>query len=151
MTLDRPFMCCVISPPRKRMCFLCPLGHAPCGAHSVPYEPNCASLLRKEFSSCAQKLTVFAILPLPSCKRFLTSRIYDNEFKVFKYWVLAANGIVGKAYRHEIGFFTTTPSILIFFLKPKLITPLHMCPNRYILLLIVYSIFSVFKACLNTY
>ncbi len=61
------------------------------------------------------------------------------------------NGLVGKACRHEIGFFTTPPLILIFFLTPIFIIPLHMCPNRYILLLIVYIIFSALKACLNTY
>ncbi len=55
------------------------------------------------------------------------------------------NGIVGKTYRHEIGFFTTPLLISIIFLKPTLIIYLHMCPNQYILLLIVYIIFSVFK------
>ncbi len=36
------------------------------------------------------------------------------------------NGIVGKAYRHEIGFFTTAPLILIIFLKPTLVILLHV-------------------------
>ncbi len=61
------------------------------------------------------------------------------------------NGIVGKAYRHKIGFFTTPPLISIIFLKPTLLIHLHMCSNRYILLLIVYIIFSIFKVSLNMY
>ncbi len=70
---------------------------------------------------------------------------------VYSVQCYVSNGIVGKAYRHEIGFFTTLNLILIFFLKPTLNIPLQMCPNQYILLLNVYISVSVFKACLNTY